>query len=88
MKLTKRGLPKKHGGGLNSKQAKLASRKRWDALPFRMCEVCGREHRCVQVTVASPEEVENAVGTLKELFGQSVRDIVVVKEPEEEKANE
>jgi len=61
---------------LNSEQAKLAARKRWDARPHRTCEVCGREHRCYEVEAA---DVEAAVATLTGLFEKSVRQIVKVK---------
>lgn len=75
---------RRHGGGLNSEQAKKAARKRWDARPVRMCEVCGREHRCWQVVVGSAEEVEGAIATMTELFGKSVRGTVVVKEEKDD----
>jgi hypothetical protein len=58
---------------LNSAQAKMAARKRWDARPHRVCEVCGREHRCWQIEA---EDEEAAVETLVKLFKKS---LVVVK---------
>jgi predicted metallo-beta-lactamase superfamily hydrolase len=66
---------------LNSEQAKLAARKRWDGRPHRVCEVCGREHRCYAVEA---EDVEAAVRQLTGLFEKSVREIVVDRERVEE----
>ena len=71
---------RRHGGGLNSAQAKVAARKRWDARPVRMCEVCGREHRCWQIVVGEEGETEGAIGEMVKLFTRNLRETVVVKE--------
>ena len=71
---------------LNSEQAKMAAEKRWGEKPVRMCEVCGREHRCVKVWVEEGG-TEEAVRTLVGLFEESLRRVVIheLRKEEQEK---